>query len=224
MNRTFIYYLAITLVAVSCARKEEVHLFVDGGPEVIYDFPIFSDSLCLACAQIGLKISTDPKFETLMVIVNNDTLQPYSLDHYCAYYQDSITPECIQYNLQIDSDVGTASAGCQMPEPFKIIKPRQPIAPNSDCELIWQKSKNAQMYTVWIYAFWGSCTVDTMLQTADTSITISGDFLNGDYIEISISAINGTKLDDEHGNVKGNAIGYWLGKLTVTEFIDILKN
>ncbi|MEO0206809.1 MAG: hypothetical protein ABIL22_09085, partial [candidate division WOR-3 bacterium] len=78
--------------------------------------------------------------------------------------------------------------------------------------------------TVWIYAFWGSCTVDTMLQTADTSITISGDFLNGDYIEISISAINGTKLDDEHGNVKGNAIGYWLGKLTVTESIDILKN
>ncbi len=218
-------FLCLTLLlifCVSCTEKEEVYMFVEGGPEFTYEYQPLHDSLRLADSRINLRINTDPKFDTLCVLVNGDTLSPYDINDYQAEFGNIIEPEFITYNLRIESDIGTASANCRVPEPFKIIKPCQPIQSGSDCEIIWHSSKNAQWYRVYLAIVYHPIISYKTIATRDTCVTIEGSLFaapNG-VVEMLITA-NDSDPDEDNGNIKGNGIGYWSGKLTVCETINI---
>jgi len=208
---------------MSCTKKEEVYMFIEGGPEFSYDYRPLNDSLSLSDSRINLKVSTDPKFDTLYVMINGDTLSPYDISDYQAQFSHIIEPEFIKYNLRIESDIGSATATCPMPEPFKIIKPRQPIQSGSDCEIIWHRSKNAQRYRVLLALNYNDLFFFKAITTKDTSVTIESSFFAkpDGLVEICISAINDVEMDEDNGNIKGNGIGYWSGKLTINESLDI---
>lgn len=173
---------------------------------------------------MNLEIKTDPEFDTLSISINDSIISTYYNNHKVSYNY-AMNPEFKEYNLRIDSDIGYATASCLMPEPFKIISPRQSIVPGNDCAFIWHKAKNAQWYRLHLVVVYNENHFFKTIETKDTSVTVEGAFFsqpNG-IAEIFISAINGVELDDTNGNIKGNAIGYWLGTLTVNETLNIGK-
>lgn len=213
----------VVFIMTSCIRKD-INLFVEGGPGIEYRYSPSQDSLWLLYSEIRLEVRTDPAFDSLCVMVNGDTLKGlYDVGEHYAFFQNSIAPEFIQYNLEIESDIGEAIASCRVPEPFKIIKPRQTIQVGEDCEIVWHRAKYAEWYEIHLLIdYLNYYSKDTSFATTDTSVIIKGSWF--DYpglVEIAIIATNGVKLDAEKGNMHGNAIGYWLGKLTVSEGLDI---
>lgn len=223
MTRTVAIFFCLTFfLIVHCVKKEEIHLYVEGGPEIIYDYCHSGDSLSFDDAMMNLDIYTDPKFDTLYLSVNDDTLAIF-YDNYKASYHDRIIPEIKEYTLKISSDIGTATASCRIPEPFKIISPGELIPAWNDCEFIWHKAKNAQWYR--LYLAGGYNVNPRIIDTKDTSVIVEGAFFNqpGDCVEVFISAIHGVAFDDDDGNISGNGIGQWQGILKVHETLEIRK-
>jgi hypothetical protein len=180
---------------------------------------------CFQSADIRLDLYTDQMFDTLVVKVNGEIWENPQNYNYHLLFQQSIPPEYIEYKLQIESDIGEASAVCRMPDRFKITMPTDYQIPvGANCEIAWQSAANAQWYRVLLYLDYLQPIVtvkDTSFYVEDTTITIDGTWLDwSGLLAVRVCAVNGANFEaGEEGNISGNAKGFWTAKSTIERTI-----
>jgi hypothetical protein len=218
MKKTLI--LVVIMFIFNCINNSNEDLYITGGPVIdrTHHFP--ADTLGTYDSTLTLQLFCDPILNEIETRINGSILTDFTVDGNSITYVKTIPTQEIQYELEIDSDLGEVYAICSIPEAFKIPEPPTLNIPFAeDCEIQWDKATYADYYDVSVYFFdtfpvhqheW-----DTNYFFDDTStVTIAGDQLihTGTMI-ITIMAIHGARLlPGEEGNIQGDGAGFWIGK------------
>ena len=229
MKKVIFILIIIIVSTFSCVKKEEDSFYVTGGPTIdrTHHFPV--DTLGTDVCTLSIEICADPIYDSLTVNLNGEILTDLSVEDNVTTFTRTISTNMVEYDLEIESNLGNASAICSMPGPFKIPEPDSLwIIPAQDCRIRWEKAANAQWYQVdiaWfdtIYPYQNNG--DTTLYFNDTSlITIKGNNISfyGTMI-VLVTAGNGARLlPGDKGNIEGDANGYWVARSKTRRAIKI---
>ncbi len=218
--KKFSMSIIIVFLLMNCVKKEEITLYIDGGPVInrTHHFPI--DTLGTYDSTLTLQIFSDPIWNSITVKLNNEILSDPAIEGNSISFTKSISTQDVEYALEIESDLGSANAVCSMPGSFKIPKPPELwITPGEDCEVSWEQAANAQWYEIdiscWDTLYPHENTWDTTILLIDTStIIIMGSKINFyGTMSVLITAGNGASLlPGDEGNIEGNGKGYWVAE------------
>lgn len=227
--KIFFLSTSIIVLILSCSKEEELNFYIDGGPVIsrTHHFPI--DTLGTYDSTLTIQILSDPIWDTITVKLNGELLTDPIIEGNSISFTKSISTQDVEYLLEIESDVGDASAICSIPGPFKIPQPPElGITLGQDCEITWERATNAQWYEISI-ACWDTFYTpanmwDTTAVFTDTStIIIPGNKINyyGTMSVLIIAGNGGGFLPGDKGNIEGNGKGFWTAKAMTRRAIKI---
>ncbi len=209
--------LALTIFCcLSCSKQDS--LFIIGGPYIAQ----YSNGNIIG--YINLEIQSDPILNTVVVQVNNDTIELIEgtpgISHTLVFETNTRPIIGDEYHLFVDSDLGNASAMCHIPTAFDLIQPLNIVQPDTDINIIWSQPYGADWYIAYLwYTYLDSSglfvDIDTTIYCKDTTVIAPAQWFTKNYnisaMRIEITACNGPSAESgSEGNIKG-AQGYWIG-------------
>lgn len=224
-NTTKVGIILLMLGMLFCAQ-EKTPFYVWGIAEIHIEEPA-PESFTM------VNVVSDPIPEEATVKVNGVSLKRTNAVLFFSlspglYFMDTTTAlnYGTTYNLDVECEAGKCNASAKMSGSFTVIAPDN-ISPNSDLTLSWSKADDAMWYYVWIYyyGYTTNASFDTFFVTADTQVTLSGEFFSEEGgISWEIGAGNGPSYGWEagsEGNIEGDGFGFWSAMVVNEGFTDV---